>query len=91
MELTTNLQDFRITSILNLSDKQQEIRAVLYSQTTPIKVAEFIAKLTTIFNNNEVYFWSADTSNSSIILTYKKACNSSELIDIFKKLEEEFS
>lgn len=88
MKLSVTIDGFTITSLLNLNDDLQKIQVSIYSQTAPSKIAEFIAQLTTVFTLNGIIYDTTELKNSEVILTFKKACDSSVLIDIFNKLEK---
>lgn len=88
MKLSVTINGFTITSLLNLNDDLQKIQVYIYSQTVPSKVAEFIAQLTTVFTLNGIIYDTTELKNSEVILTFKKACDFSVLIDIFNKLEK---
>lgn len=91
MQLSININGFTVSSYLDLNNDLQKLQVRIYSQTAPSKISEFIAQLTTILTQNGIIYETTELKNSEVILTFKKACNSSELIDIFNKLEEEFS
>ena len=91
MNLSINIQGFLVSTELNLNNDQQHVKVAIYSQNPLNKTMEFVAPFITTLTLNGVYYETTEIQNSSVILTFKKACDSSELIDIFKKLEEEFS
>lgn len=91
MNLSINIQGFIVSAKLDLNNDQQRIKVAIYSQNPLNKTMEFIVPFITILTLNGVYYETTEIQNSSVIITFKKACDSSELIDIFKKLEEEFS
>lgn len=88
MRLSVNINGFTISSSLNLKEDLQRLQVNIYSQTHPRKIAEFVAQLTTVFTLNEIIYDTTELKNSEVILTFKKACDSSVLIDIFNKLEK---
>lgn len=91
MNLSINIQDFIVSAKLDLNNDLQQIKVAIYSQSPLNKTVEFIAPFITTLTLNGVYYETTEIQNSSVIITFKKACDSSELIDIFNKLEEEFS
>ena len=91
MQLSININGFVITSIPDLKNDLQRLQAHIYIQSALSKATEFIAQLTTILIQNGVIYETTEFKNSEVILTFKKACDSSELVDIFNKLEEAFS
>lgn len=91
MNLFINIQGFIVSTKLDLNNDLQQIKVAIYSQNPLNKTMEFIAPFITTLTLNDVYYETTEIQNSSVIITFKKACDSSELIDIFNKLEEEFS
>lgn len=91
MKLSIIICGFTITSSLNLKEDLQRLQVHIYSQAALSKIAEFIAQLTAILTQNGIIYETTVFQNSEVVLTFKKACDSSEFIDIFNKLEEAFS
>lgn len=91
MNISINIQGFTVSAELDSSNNQQQIKIVVYSQTLLSEIIEFIAPFITTLTLNGVYYETTKIQDSLVIITFKKACNASELINIFNQLEEEFS